>query len=328
MKDDVVSLSGVMEFDVSEDFELSSFDASELDIVSSFYKQKFDTTEKLRKRFKRVSGVMMDTSKNSHGFSLSPKGLKSIVSHFEATKDSKVLHRKFIDHQFQNIEKQIGKITKLYYDDKTKELKYKGVDDKKHPVTDRIDSFNSVSATIAHGDRSCSVCGKAFKDKYTPVCNCQDMHPVSNRAMNIELSYVSFPAYDGTSVNVDSFSADMQKEIEIFLGAEDLAGFTLLDAEIKPSETFTLSGHDSKNSLHFDLEKGNIYFEKPEQKKHWLMKEFSKVISNADADPAGTDDEGGEEELEDNKPMFSDDTVKEIIELTKEVKELRDALKH
>jgi hypothetical protein len=327
MKDDVVSLSGINEFDVTEDYDISSFDVSELNIISSFFKNKFDTTEKLRKRFKKVSGVMMDTSVNSHGFSISPKGLKSIETHFNATKDSKVLHRKFINHKFQEIEYQIGKLTKIWYDDKTKELMYQGVDDKKHPVTDRIDSFNSVSATIAHGDRSCSVCGKAFKDKYTPVCDCQNAHPVSNRAMNIELSYVSFPAYDGTSVNVDAFSSDVQDEIKIFLGENDLAGFNIADTAYINSEIFTLftlSGIDSKNTLNFDLEKGDIYFEKPEQKKHWLMKEFATTVAtDADLDPP--------EVTEVIAPIVDDavskQTIKELVELTQQVKELRDALK-
>lgn len=323
MKDDVVSLSGVMEFDVTEDFDIASFDASELDIISSFYKQKFDTTEKLKKRFKRVSGVMMDTSVNSHGFSISEKGLKSIVNHFEATKGSKVLHRKFIDHKFQDIEKQIGKLTKIYYDDKTQELMYNGVDDKKHPVTDRIDSFNSVSSTIAHGDRTCSVCGKAFKNKYTPVCDCQDMHPVSNRAMNIELSYVSFPAYDGTSVNVDSFSSDIQNEIKIFLGDEMTPDEFkhLLEPDMSTKDTITFHSDGTDNQLKFDLAKGDVYWKFKDQPNHYI---WQKQTSLGDPDPIIETEEIIEEEV---KNVVSPETIKELVELSKEVKELRDALK-
>jgi len=326
-KDDVVSLSGVMEFEVSDEFEISSFSADELDIVSSFYKQKFDTTDKLRKRFKRVSGVMMDTTKNSHGFSVSTKGLKSMETHFNATKNSKVLHRKFIDHKFQDIEKQIGKLTKIWYDDKTQELKYNGVDDKKHPVTDRVDSFNSVSTTIAHGDRSCSACGKAFRGKYTQDCNCKDMHPVSNRAMNIELSYVSFPAYDGTSVNVDSFSGDIQKEIKIFLGDEPTPPefADLLSSEINPENANVITMSDmSGNSLSFDMKKGDIYWNKTDTEQVYWIKNYQDVSSNADPDPPVID-ESDEPPVTKNK--ISEAVLKDLIGLTKEVKSLRDELK-
>ena len=216
MNNEITSLSKGYDADIEEEYDISSFEQSELDSITSFYGDKFDTVDKLKARFKRVSGTLLDTTKNSHGFSLSSKGLQSIASHFDKTKDMPILHRKFLDHKFQEIEKQVGRVTKIWYDAKTDKLKYKGVDDKLHPTMARSDSFRSVSATIAHGDRSCSSCEKPYKSLHAANCSCSDAHPVSNRAMHIETSYVSFPAYNGATSQVDEFSTDVGVAVSSF----------------------------------------------------------------------------------------------------------------
>lgn len=187
----------------------------ELMLVSNSAKLEGADLEAEKKKWRKVSGTLLDTSLNDHGFSLSPKALAFMEDHFHKTKDVNHLHNFFKNHQYYDVEALMGRhATLVHKKGKIHRIEYTSLLDRRHPLTDRADAFRSVSATIAHGEQTCSQCNMSLTDPSHDTTSHGSWHPVSNKAIEIETSFVTFPAYQSTSVEMSSLSSLMTKDIE------------------------------------------------------------------------------------------------------------------
>lgn len=172
-----------------------------------------------KKKWRKVSGTLLDTSLNDHGFSLSPQALAFMADHFKKTKNINHLHNFFKNHQYYDVEALMGRHASLEHKKgKDHRIEYTSLLDRRHPLTDRADAFRSVSATIAHGDQTCSNCDMQLSNPDHSAYTHGSWHPVSNKAIEIETSFVTFPAYQSTSVEMSSL---MSKDIDTVFPPED-----------------------------------------------------------------------------------------------------------
>ncbi len=188
----------------------------ELKVVSNAAKgmSKSELAEE-KKKYRKVSGTLLDTTLNDHGFSLSSDALSFMENHYSKTKNVGHLHNFFKNHEYYDVEALMGRHSNLEHKKGPKNrIQYTSLLDRRHPLTDRADAFRSVSATIAHGDQSCSSCNMKLTDPDHDSSVHGSWHPVSNKAIEIETSFVTFPAYKSTSVEMSSFSSLMSDEIK------------------------------------------------------------------------------------------------------------------
>jgi hypothetical protein len=188
----------------------------ELMVVSNAARMEGADLEAEKKKWRKVTGTLLDTSLNDHGFSLSPKALSFMESHFKKTKDVNHLHNFFKNHQYYDVEALMGRHVNLEHKKgKKHRIEYSSLLDRRHPLTDRADAFRNVSATIAHGDQTCSNCDNSLNDgAHSPSTHGGGWHPVSNKAIEIETSFVTFPAYKSTTVEMSSLSSLMSADID------------------------------------------------------------------------------------------------------------------
>lgn len=181
-------------------------------LVSNASKLEGANLTEEKKKWRKVTGTLLDTSLNDHGFSLSPNALTFMSDHFSKTKDVSHLHNFFKNHEYFDVEALMGRHTSLEHKKgKKHRVEYTSLLDRRHPLTDRADAFRSVSATIAHGDQTCSSCNMHLTDPNHDSHTHGSWHPVSNKAIEIETSFVTFPAYKSTSVEMSSL---MSKDID------------------------------------------------------------------------------------------------------------------
>jgi len=195
----------------------------ELMLVSNAARLEGANLAEEKTKWRKVTGTLLDTSLNDHGFSLSPKALSFMESHFNKTKNVNHLHNFFKNHQYYDVEALMGRHTNLEHKKgKEHRIVYTSLLDRRHPLTDRADAFRNVSATIAHGDQTCSNCNESLNDgSHYPETHNGGWHPVSNKAIEIETSFVTFPAYKSTTVEMSSLSSLMAEDINNVFPPED-----------------------------------------------------------------------------------------------------------
>ena len=210
-----------------EDKEIALTGNYSLESIQSMQEEE---KEKLRSEFRKIKGVLFDTGVNDHGFAMSAKALEHMVAHFNRTIDVPFLHNFFTNHDFMNVDAMLGRQVKLTFDEKTQQMFYEALISNKHPTGARAELMKSVSGTIIRGALECNQvgCDSLYTSGFFPEPTCEhipngsDVFPITHKAIHIETSFVTFPAYKKTSVEVQnihekyanstSFSAEKQGE--------------------------------------------------------------------------------------------------------------------
>jgi hypothetical protein len=156
----------------------------------------------------KVHGQLLSTKKNTHGFVIAPEGLEFCATDFAATREKSNRHQFFQNHDYFNVESQLGRVIGLDYDSKKKVLNYGSLGDLRHKTVQRIDAFKNVSATIGIPEWHCSLCDTVnFRCEHRP--NGADVFPVAKKLVHLETSVVTLPAYDDTTLEA---GASFQKQ--------------------------------------------------------------------------------------------------------------------
>jgi hypothetical protein len=231
----------------SDSFQFFPVEAEDLALVTNYSVEDIksmaeDKKETLTNSFRKITGVLFDTDVNDHGFAMSAEALKFMVEHFNRTKENTPhLHNFFIDHRFDSVEKMLGRVTSLQFDTENNQQIYEAMLSNSHPFADRYDLMKSVSGTIIRGGLECNSCGDPYSGGWFPEPSCdhipngKDVFPITNKAVHIETSFVTFPAYKKTSVelvsNYSSCAGILQEEFpEDFISSDTLASMTSFEA--------------------------------------------------------------------------------------------------
>jgi len=206
--------------EITDDELMSVTSMTSADIDS----MKSDEKDELKQNFQKIRGVLFDTDPNDHGFAMSSKALEYMGKHFRKTKDVGYLHNFFKDHEFMSVDSMLGRVIDLYYNEKSIQMMYESLLSKKHPLVQRVELMKSVSGTIVRGSLECVKCGDPYTNSFFPKPTCdhvpdgKDVYPITHKAIHIETSFVTFPAYKKTSVemfqNSSSLASNFREVLE------------------------------------------------------------------------------------------------------------------
>lgn len=258
----------------------------------------------LQKRYRKVRGTLLDTSRNRKGFGLTEGALKFMVDNFQKTKTEPDLHNYFRDHDYGKVDSMMGRITDLRFDSKKKRVRYTAVLDLRHQTSQRIDMFKNVSATIAHGDPICSVCEKEWG-----TCShygTDEAYPRSTKAIHLETSTVTLPAYQ--SAKRDALSV--------------FASFVNTPTSADSTKNVTFVGVVEENEKKTDKKEVEVKHEEKEKpEKKTKEAEADKTITEAETKKLDVKEESVKpkeltelEEKEFNELKKKIDKVKKLIE--------------
>ena len=196
-----------------------------------------DQLSALRDTFSKKTYTILGKGKNREGFGFTENAMKNVVKHFNETKEDPDLHNFYRDHDYKHIDSLLGRVVKMWFDDKNKRVKATALIDTRHPLGNRLDMFKNLSGTFLHGKKLCSMCGQKFGS-----CDHvgKDVYPESDIAYSMEHSLVTLSA--DPSAKMDSLSSSFASHFPEYADA-----FTLTslgdndgeDEEIKPPTTPT-----------------------------------------------------------------------------------------
>lgn len=242
----------------------------ELSLVSSHSLttiQKMAEEEKteLLASFRKVTGILFDTGVNDHGFAMSAKAFKHMISHFKRTIDTPYLHNFFRDHEFMSVDAMLGRQVKLTFNQKSEQVLYEALLSNKHPLVQRAELMKSVSGTIVRGTLECNNCGDPYTNGWFPEPTCDhipngsDTFPVTHKAIHIETSFVTFPAYRKTSVEVSNAMQEKYANSSSFSGVlkEEFPDDPAADKKTEVLAQLQTEGLDTSPNEETEQEKAN-----------------------------------------------------------------------
>jgi len=172
-------------------------------------------------RYLKASGKLLNNKPTPKGYGIHSNGLEYMVNHFQETKNVKRLHRMFKNHNFQDVDAKIGRITDLFSMDGYKTVDYEGIlDTNDSSVKEKADTYDEVSATVFLNNWKCSDCEtpleRVTRNRNVPIKNrfsfrCghepdgKSVYPEAHKAVHFETSPVTVGNYP-TSIEVSSFS--------------------------------------------------------------------------------------------------------------------------
>jgi hypothetical protein len=185
--------------------------------------EKEEIKNELSKDWRKIGGELYSNEMTSNNFALHVDAMKYIVAHFNKTKNVEYLHNFFKNHEYYNIDSLLGRYTHLEVREVNADkqiLEYEAILSNKHPIVQRAELFKCVSGTFIRGAIECSECGQPYKDSWEmePSCdhipNNTTIKPVTRKAINFEISYVTLPRYPNASAEILENAAPLLRNSE------------------------------------------------------------------------------------------------------------------